>query len=146
MGVTEYFLTPLHQLPVIKLALIMPIAICYTNENIIDNLSLQQLIAEWATLIQVDTKDIHVSMVYPQLQSGQTYKLLAHVFLPTLWTYEEVNNIQLSFHRLLMKYGGLLPADIFIITTLVPSAQVVENGSLVTWSSGTSQKNNVSIL
>lgn len=123
----------------------MPIAICYTHDKIFDKPTLQRVATEWAALIEVDTKDIHISIVSPQIQAGQAYKAMVHLFLPTLWTREAVNKIQLSLHQMLMKHANLTSSEIFVITTLVPSGQVVENGCIIHWADS-SIKNDSSVL
>ncbi|TGM81106.1 hypothetical protein EHQ99_07035 [Leptospira bouyouniensis] len=55
------------------------------------------------------------------------------LFLPSLWDKTNIERIQLSLDKLLKKHLKLGGSDVFIITNLVHSGNVTENGKIVKW-------------
>lgn len=111
----------------------MPIANCYVHTIKISSQQLETLVKEWAEIIEVDTKDICLTLIDISLQAGQQYKLMVNLFLPTIWSRSNIEKIQLSLHKLLKKHVKLKNEELFIITSMVPSGNVVENGQIITW-------------
>ena len=111
----------------------MPIANCYINQITVSNQQLETLTKEWADTIEVDLKDICLSFVEVSAQTGQNYKVMVNLFLPTLWDKSSIEKIQLSLDKLLKKHLKLGTEDVFIITKTVQSGNVTENGQIVKW-------------
>lgn len=111
----------------------MPIATCFLKNKSIDPEELQKLIKEWAAIIRVDQKDICVNIITDFLQSGQNYALLIHLYLPSLWEEEKIVKIQTSLLELFCHYLDLKIPDVFIMTSIIQSGHVVENGEIVRW-------------
>ncbi|TGM38594.1 hypothetical protein EHQ92_05685 [Leptospira biflexa] len=55
------------------------------------------------------------------------------LFLPSLWDKSNIERIQLSLDTLLKKHFKLGVSDVFIITNIVQSGNVTENGNIVKW-------------
>jgi hypothetical protein len=111
----------------------MPIANCYINQITISSQELDTLTKEWAETIEVDLKDICLSIIDVSQQTGQNYKVMVNLFLPTLWDKSNIERIQLSLDKLLKKHLKLGVSDVFIITNTVLSGNVTENGHIVKW-------------
>ncbi|WP_233440898.1 hypothetical protein [Leptospira biflexa] len=111
----------------------MPIANCYINDLTITSNQLETLTKEWAETIEVDLKDICLSIIDVSQQAGQNYKVMVILFLPSLWDKSNIERIQLSLDTLLKKHFKLGVSDVFIITNIVQSGNVTENGNIVKW-------------
>lgn len=111
----------------------MPIANCYINDITITNKQLETLAKEWAETIEVDLKNICLSIIDVSQQAGQNYKVMVILFLPSIWDKTNIERIQLSLDKLLKKHLKLGVSDVFIITNIVQSGNVTENGNIVKW-------------
>jgi hypothetical protein len=111
----------------------MPIANCYINRITVSIEQLEALTKEWANSIGVELKDICLSFIDVPFQTGQNYKVMVNLFLPTLWDKTSIEKIQLSLDKVLKKSLDLKPEDVFIITTAISSGNVTENGGIVEW-------------
>lgn len=111
----------------------MPIANCYTNKITVSEKQLEALTNEWAQILRIDLKDICLTFIDTSYQAGQHYKIMVNLFLPSLWSKAGVKNIQLTLLRQLINHLNLHENDIFIITSIIESCHVVENGEVVEW-------------
>ena len=111
----------------------MPIATCYVKDKTITNRQWDALTSEWAAQIGVDVKDICLTIVTNYQQSGEQYDALVHLNLPSLWSKEEVKNIQLKLLTLLKELLKVPGKKIFILTSIIQSEHVVEDGKIVKW-------------
>lgn len=111
----------------------MPIANCYTHHLAVSNDQVRALTEEWAESIGVDLKDICLSFIEITHQTGQNYKVLVNLFLPTIWGSPGMEHVQISLDRVLKKHLNLKNEDVFIITISVQSGNVVDNGKTVRW-------------
>lgn len=111
----------------------MPIANCYINQISVSKQQFETLTNEWAEIIEVDLKDICLSFIDVSVQTGQNYKVMVNLFLPTLWDESSIERMQLSLDKLLKKHLKLGIEDVFIITNTVQSGNVTENGQIVKW-------------
>jgi hypothetical protein len=111
----------------------MPIGNCYINQISVSKQQLETVTKEWAETIEVELKDICLSFIEVSNQTGQNYKVMVNLFLPTLWDKSSIKRVQLSLDKLLKKHLKLGNEDVFIITTAVQSGNVIENGQIVNW-------------
>jgi hypothetical protein len=111
----------------------MPIATCFIKDKKITNQQWDALAGKWAHEIGVDLKDICLTVITDYKQSGQSYDALVQLSLPTLWSKEEVKKIQLVLLKLLTDLLNAPPGKIFILTSVIQSEHVVENGEIVKW-------------
>lgn len=110
----------------------MPIAFCYFTIPV-DKLDFPGLTADWSKEIQVNQQDITLHAISHFQQYGQPYGVMVNLFLPTLWSAADVANIQLALLKMLVKYTRLPEKDIFIMTSLIQSGHVVEQGKITRW-------------
>lgn len=111
----------------------MPIATCFLKNKKADKNTLDVIANEWSTAINVDVKDISITFVQDYYQAGQNYSALVYLYLPSLWSEKSINNIQTELINLLVKHLNISHDRILIITSIVQSGHVVENGGIVTW-------------
>lgn len=111
----------------------MPIANCFIKDQQVSQNELQKLAAEWADQINVDVKDICLTFITNNVQAGQQYEILVNLYLPSLWSKESTKTIQKSLLTILSKYFQLEPSEIFVMTLIIQSGHVIENGAIVEW-------------
>jgi hypothetical protein len=58
---------------------------------------------------------------------------MINLFLPTVWDKSSIERIQINLDQVLKKHLKLKNEDVFIITNIVQSGNVVENGQVVNW-------------
>lgn len=72
----------------------MPIAICYTKDTKLDKKKIDSFVSQWAENIGVHISDVSLTILQNSVQSGQQYDVLCNLHLPSLWSAENIENIQ----------------------------------------------------
>ena len=111
----------------------MPIAHCFVKEKLVSGVSIDQVVQDWAVAIAVNPKDITINLVITEQQAGNPYSVLINLYLPTVWSAEDVQNIQLALHKVVTDHFQVLNNEVFIMTSLIQSGHVVENGRMMEW-------------
>ena len=111
----------------------MPIANCFIKDKKVTQQELQQLAKKWASVVEVDVKDICLTFIPDCIQAGQQYKVLINLYLPSLWSENQVNHIQKSLLRILCEFLKVEASEVFIMTSIILSGHVIENGEVVKW-------------
>ena len=111
----------------------MPIANCFIKDKQVSQQDLQALAKKWAEQINVDEKDVCLTFIPNCIQGGQQYKVLINLYLPSLWSEENINNIQKCLLSILSNHFQTDHSNIFIMTSIIESGHVVENGEIVEW-------------
>ncbi|MTI30747.1 hypothetical protein [Xanthovirga aplysinae] len=111
----------------------MPIANCFIKDNKLNQEKLHELAIEWAKMIQVAVNDICITTTSNFMQGGQQYEVMVNLFLPSLWSQDDIKKIQSSLLGLLVKYLEIKSSEIFIITSIIESGHVIENGEIIDW-------------
>ncbi len=111
----------------------MPIAICTIKNKAIPNEVLEPLVSQWADKIGVHIRDVSITFVPDCIRFGQQYDILCNLYLPSLWEKENVNLVQHELLVILADAFNIRAENIFIITNIVQSGNVVENGKTVEW-------------
>lgn len=111
----------------------MPIAHCFIKEKEIVSSKIEDMAIEWANTIGVETKDVCLNLITDFYQFGQKYTILVNLYLPTVWSEDERKKIQIGLLQVLAKHLQVTPEKIFIMTSLIQSGHVVENGEILYW-------------
>lgn len=111
----------------------MPIATCFLRRKPAETIDLQGMADKWAREIGVAIEDVCLTFVPYHGQGGQQYEALVNLYLPSLWSADQVGKIQLGLLEVLTDHFGFQSKDVFIITSIVQSGHVVENGKIVKW-------------
>ena len=111
----------------------MPIANCYIKNKQVSQGELEELAGKWAEKLHIDIKDICLTILTDFTQVGQQYEVMINLFLPSLWAEEDVKTIQKTLLELLKSYLKIDPSEIFLITSIVQSGHVMENGKIAEW-------------
>jgi hypothetical protein len=112
----------------------MPIANCFlTKKNDLLTAKGEEIITVWAQAINVDPSDITMNWITNFHQFGRSYAILVNLYLPTLWSERDIHAIQRSLQKTLTQLLAIEETEIFILTSLIQSGHVVENGNAVLW-------------
>jgi hypothetical protein len=111
----------------------MPIANCFIKNKNLNSNEWSIMASEWAQSIEVDTEDICINIITGVIQVGRDYSVLVDLHIPSLWTDKEIKKIQLGLLNVLQKHLDIPPEQIFIMTNIIHSGRVVENGEIVAW-------------
>jgi hypothetical protein len=111
----------------------MPIANCFTKNKQSSQQEIQEVAEKWAEQIKVDVKDICLTFIPKCNQGGQQYEVLVNLYLPSLWDQDNIKLIQKSLVNILSDFHNTEASEIFIMTSIIQSGHVVENGEIVEW-------------
>lgn len=111
----------------------MPIANCLCKKDNITKEKSENIVSEWAEIAEVDIKDICLNFIHNYSQFGQQYSVLANLYLPSLWSEDGIKKVQLGLLQTLAKHLELREDEIFIMTSIINSSHVIENGNVVEW-------------
>ena|SRR5690554_971742 len=111
----------------------MPIANCFIKDKKVTQQEFQQLAEKWASEVKVDVKDICLTFIPNGIQAGQQYNALVNLYLPSLWNDDQIKHIQKSLLRILCEFLKVESSEVFIMTFIIQSGHVVENGEIMEW-------------
>lgn len=112
----------------------MPIAHCLVSKNVFSTAAdSAPLIALWAELAGVSSDEMTINLIQIDEQVGKPYDVMVTLYLPSLWPAPEIEKIQVGLAKALSQYFSLEPSRIHIITQILESGTVVENGEVIQW-------------
>ncbi len=111
----------------------MPIANCFVSGIEVSAESGNQIARAWAAKINTNISDITLSFIPVSFQAGQTYAVMIQLYLPDFWSGEETKGVQLELLNAVCAALMIQASHVFIVTHMVTSGHVVENGKIVTW-------------
>lgn len=111
----------------------MPIAHCLVNDIDIVPEEWDKIISDLAVKAKLQVGEITLNVISGVKQFGNPYKVMVTLYLPTVWNSVDIELIQKSLLYALTVNLKLPPEDIFIMTSLIDSGNVVENGKIVWW-------------
>lgn len=111
----------------------MPIADCFFIGELPADADLDGLVALWSEESDVGPEEMTINLIAGAQQGGSSYRLMALLFLPSVWSPEAVGRLQRGLAAALSRGLGLSPADVHVITSIVDSGHVVENGGTQEW-------------
>ena len=111
----------------------MPIANCYIRNKQLSQSDLEELAGKWAEKLRIGVKDVCLTILADFTQAGQQYEVMINLFLPSLWPEEDVKIIQKTLLELLKNYLKIDSSEIFLITSIIQSGHVLENGEIAKW-------------
>ncbi len=111
----------------------MPFAVCYLDKEKLKGADFETLVSEWARTIEVSEEDITLNLVTNRAQFGSRFPVVANLYLPSLWSEDQVQIIQETLSSLVEKYLDVESDEIFIMTSIVLSGHVYSNGKAERW-------------
>ena len=109
----------------------MPIATCFTSADRPD-LDPDEIVDEWARRSGIASGEMTVNVV-SAAQGGEPYAVMAWLYLPSLWSREDVTALGEGLAAALAATFGIEPADVQVITSIVQPGFVVEAGQTLRW-------------
>lgn len=111
----------------------MPIANCFVRAGVPAAAEIHGLTCLWAQESCISDDHMTINMAAGTRQDGAPYSIVAFLYLPSSWSSEDVGRLQVGLARALAKAFALDPADVQVITSIVESGHVVENGETQEW-------------
>jgi hypothetical protein len=111
----------------------VPIATCFIRDGLITPVEVAGLTGLWAEDSGVSEEHMTVNLVAGTRQEGAPYAIMAFLYLPSLWSSEDVGRLQVGLAKALCRGFAVDPADVQVITSIVASGHVVEDGDTQRW-------------
>ncbi|MGY3686846.1 hypothetical protein ACXAAV_09270 [Vibrio coralliilyticus] len=111
----------------------MPIAHCTILSDLVSKAETGEVIERWGSLSEQPTTDMTINFVRAERQEGKSYEIIANLFLPSVWSEKSVSALQLGLAKALSESFFVEPKNVLVMTTILSSGFVVENGREVTW-------------
>lgn len=109
----------------------MPIANCFIRPEC--QAGSGNLVQLWASESGMAAKHMTMNLVKAEQQFGAQYKVMANLWLPSLWSAPDISALQIGLARALASYYELPIAEVLVVTQIIESSRVVENGLEVSW-------------
>jgi hypothetical protein len=111
----------------------MPIANCFVREDLPRPPDGERLIALWSAESGVGVERMTINVIADTRQSGAAYPVMAFLYLPSLWSAEEVRRLQEGLSSALSRGFAVAAAEVQVVTSIVESGHVVEDGHTQAW-------------
>ena len=113
----------------------MPIANCLIHDDVPAELEPEfgSLTARWSEESGISSKHMTINVIAGTRQIGAPYRVMAFLYLPSLWDFEQVRQLQVGLARTLNRAFAVAPDEVQVITSIVDSGHVVEGGKTQTW-------------
>lgn len=109
----------------------MPIANCFFASPP-DEQHVEAIVAAWSDRSGIDAAEMTVNVVNAH-QGGKHYAVIAWLYLPSLWSEQEVVALSEGLAAALAAASQVHPSAIQVLTSVVTSGSVVEAGKTVRW-------------
>jgi hypothetical protein len=109
----------------------MPIANCFLAPAL-EEPDAQAIVARWSQRSGLDADEMTVNVVSTQ-QGGKGYAVMAWLYLPSLWSEEDVVALGEGLARALADVLHVSVSAVQVLTSIVGSGSVVEGGETLRW-------------
>lgn len=90
------------------------------------------IVAAWSERAGVDADEMTVNVVHAG-QGGKRYAVMAWLYLPSLWSEEDVAALGEGLAAALADVADVQPSAVQVLTSIVTSGSVVEAGETLRW-------------
>ena len=113
----------------------MPIANCFLHDDVPTELELEvdALTALWSQESDISSEQMTINVITGTRQTGTRYRVMAFLYLPSLWRSEQVGRLQVGLARALSRGFAVAPDEVQVITSIVDSGHVVAGGKTQSW-------------
>lgn len=112
----------------------MPVANCVVCKDCYQRVnSNRSLIALWADESGKSAQHMSVNIIEAVQQQGNACPILANLYLPSLWSEQDIDALQTGLAKALARYFEVAVSQVLVITSIVDSGRVVENGQVERW-------------
>lgn len=108
----------------------MPIANCFFAFG--DTPDPHAVVTAWSERSRIDAREMTVNFV-PAEQGGKRYSVMAWLYLPSLWSEEEVVALAEGLAAALADVSAVPLSAVQVLTSIVTSGSVVEAGRTLRW-------------
>jgi len=108
----------------------MPIANCLFASEV--NPHPETIVTAWSHHAGIDPAEMTVNVVQAR-QGGKKYAVMAWLYLPSLWSEEEVVLLSEGLAAALADVAQVEPSSVQVLTSIVTSGSVVEVGTTLRW-------------
>ena len=91
------------------------------------------LAALWARETGESSEHMTVNLIVADAQYGRPYRVMATLYLPSVWSAAAVASLQVGLAKALATGLNEALDGIHVITHIIESGSVVESGNVVTW-------------
>lgn len=93
----------------------------------------EDLVELWASESGVSSQNMSINIMTSKQQLGNQYTVMVNLLLPSIWSESEISMLQTGLARALAKCYGLALSQVHVITSIISSGRVVENGCEIKW-------------
>lgn len=112
----------------------MPIANCTISSKCIKNLQgSTDLVGLWANESGISSEQMTINIITNHNQFGNNYEVMANLLLPSIWSSTDISSIQVGLAKALAIYFEISVKAVHVITNIVDSGMVVEDGKEIQW-------------
>ena len=94
---------------------------------------LDALTVLWSEESGVGSEHMTINVISGARQTGAPYRVMAFIYLPSLWTSEQVGRLQVGLARALARGFAGAPGEVLVVTSIIESGHVVEGGETKAW-------------
>jgi hypothetical protein len=109
----------------------MPIANCFLAREL-EEFDAQAIVATWAQRSGIDAAEMTVNVVNGK-QGGKAYAVMAWLYLPSLWSEDDVRALGEGLAAALAEVLHIGASEVQVLTSIVTSGLVVEHGETLRW-------------
>jgi len=109
----------------------MPIANCFVSQNCSENSG--DLIKIWADESGQSSEHMTINIISTKEQRGHQYSVMANLLLPSMWSKVHISSLQVGLAKALAEYFSIAIEQVHVVTNIIESSLVVENGQEITW-------------
>ena len=109
----------------------MPIANCFLARELEES-DAQAIVATWAQRSGFDAAEMTVNVVKAK-QGGNAYAVMAWLYLPSLWSEDDVMALGEGLAAALAEVMHIGASEVQVLTSIVTSGLVVEHGETLRW-------------
>ncbi len=112
----------------------MPVANCLVQKGCYQKVrSSESLIELWAAESGLSSEHMTVNITQCLEQRGNAYNIMAVLYLPSMWSKQDINLLQTGLAYALTRYFNIDINTVHVMTHIVESGMVVEKGEIVEW-------------
>jgi hypothetical protein len=111
----------------------VPIANCFVPDELPPQLEVDALTGFWSKESGVSTAQMTINLIATTRQAGAPYRVTAFLYLPSLWSSDQVRQLQVGLARALGRGFAVDVSEIQVLTSIVASGHVVEGGETEDW-------------
>ena len=111
--------------------LFMPIANCIISSDCIEGSG--NLVELWSSESDISSEHMTINIIASSKQIGNKYRVMANLYLPSMWSDQNITELQVGLARALAQYFTLALSEVHVVTSIVKSGLVVESGENSTW-------------